>query len=252
VVMPDHCHFLLIVNYDVDPHFDILDWLHHFRRAIEARWAAMADDGRGHAPRPEWEEAFWLDLSFDSRQLAAIRRYIRMNPARAAWKAAHPDRFALIPRLRHEVLPAGVPWHGMGDPTLLTSPFLFHVRLTARMTAEEHGPAIDAAVARARQGWVPVSGFISPGEISLFRRLTEEPHARMVKVVPYALAPKYDPSVVESRLLAEGRLFMLSGFPAAVARGATISRANCNRMNDFAAALCEKAGHCAESLVVSR
>ena len=30
VIMPDHVHLLLIVDYDKSPDFDIIDWIHNF------------------------------------------------------------------------------------------------------------------------------------------------------------------------------------------------------------------------------
>ena len=35
----------------------------------------------------------YIELSFDSRQLKAVRHYIRLNPARRLWKLRHPDLF---------------------------------------------------------------------------------------------------------------------------------------------------------------
>lgn len=153
VVMPDHAHFLLIVNYDRDPSFDILNWLHHFRREIEEEWQALASrqptlpegrqpalpEGRGGSapvlrPPPRWEAAFWLDLSFDSRQLAAIRHYIRLNPARYLWKRNHPDCFVRHRGVVARALDPSRTWDAVGDLTLLGSPLLFHVRLTLKKT----------------------------------------------------------------------------------------------------------------------
>lgn len=139
VVMPDHCHFLLIVNYDIDPHFDILDWVHHFRRAIEKTWA-KTDDGRGQ-------------------------------------------------------------------------------RLSRRISLAEHEKTIVEMLKKAQRGFIPVSGFISPAEVELWRRLVAEPNTRMIKTVPYALPPRFDPSVLESQLLSQDRLLILSGFPQTVERG---------------------------------
>lgn len=51
------------------------------------------------------------------------------------------------------------------------SPFLFHVRLTLKKTVAAHEAAIDEIVEKAKKGWVPVSGFISPGEKEALRRL---------------------------------------------------------------------------------
>ena len=293
IIMPDHIHLLLIVNYDIDPNFDVIGWIKDFQRRSEA---AINDTGasprtpeaasprtpEAASPRapgaaspraPEaashqapgagfgaaeenqseslagfgaaapfhWERRFWLVLSFSSRQLKAIRRYIKLNPARALWKARHPNRFKRLANIRHPILDASRQWDAVGNPLLLSSPFLFHVRLTRKMSLEEHRPAIDEIIEKARHGMIPVSGFLSPGEKEVLRRLKEEPVARFIKMRPCALPPEYDPSAEDSRELATDRMLILSGFPQSVADAGAIFRQNCLAMNDMAAAICERA-----------
>ena len=194
--------------------------------------------GFGAAAPFHWERRFWLVLSFSSRQLKAIRRYIKLNPARALWKARHPNRFKRLANIRHPILDASRQWDAVGNPLLLSSPFLFHVRLTRKMSLEEHRPAIDEIIEKARHGMIPVSGFLSPGEKEVLRRLKEEPVARFIKMRPCALPPEYDPSAEDSRELAADRMLILSGFPQSVADAGAIFRQNCLAMNDMAAAIC--------------
>ena len=193
---------------------------------------------RGAASPPSlaglWENRFWMDLSLSSRQLAAIRAYIRGNPARALWKREHPDAFIRHAGFRHRALDPGERWSAYGCLPLLASPFLFHLRLTRRIPVEGQEEAIAAAVEKARGGWIPVGGFLSPAEKEAERRLRAEPRARYVKFLPHGLAPRFDPSLADSRLLAEGRLLILSPFPETVPVS-PISRANCERMNSLAA-----------------
>lgn len=131
----------------------------------------------------------YIEISFDAPQLKAIRHYIRLNPARAIWKREHPDRFQCFANFRHPVLDPAHRWSGIGNLTLLASPFLFHVRLTLRKTLAEHEEAIAAIVERANRGAIPVSGFISPGERELLRRLKAEPEAHFIKILPCQLPP---------------------------------------------------------------
>lgn len=194
----------------------------------------------------------YIELSFDARQLKAIRRYINLNPARALWKRRHPDRFLRFAPIRHAILDPARTWSAMGNLTLLGSPFLVHARLTLKKSLAEHEPVIAELVEKAHRGAVIVSGFISPGETELLERLKATPNARFVKMLPCALPPRYDPSAEDSRELAADRLLILSGFtnttPHISARemrrdpaAAHLFRANCLAMNDLAAALCEKA-----------
>ena len=315
VIMPDHVHFLMIVDYSQDPTFSPLWATHRLMDAAEILWAMAMERGTdgGSAPEPpeadaalsqaitlarqnfgqlivgnhavlpqpiptqqgfggaakdstiqqgfggaapvpspqsapqgpRWNRRCFIELSFDARQLKAIRRYIRLNPARALWKARHPDRFIRFANIRHPVLDPARRWDAMGNLTLLASPFLHHVRLTMRKTAEEHAAEIDGIMERAVRGLVPVSGFISPGEKELLRRLKAEPQARFIKTVPFSLPPRYDPSAEDSRELAADRLLILSGFPQGTPDSRENLRARCNIMNSLAAALCSKAAEMA-------
>lgn len=219
--------------------------------------APIPPQGARGAPPPvrsalRFDRRAYVELSFDSRQLKAIRRYIRLNAARALWKRRHPDRFARVANVRHAILDPSRAWSAMGNLTLLGSPFLVHARLTLKKTVAEHEPAIAELVERARRGAVVVSGFISPGEVELLRRLKAEPRTRFVKMLPCALPPRYDPSAEDSRELAADRLLILSGFANTTPhisalemrrdpRAAHLFRANCLAMNDLAAALCQSA-----------
>ena len=293
IIMPDHVHLILIVNYDKAPNFDIMRWIHEFRQLTGAGFGAAASPeinptspgfgaaastkinptiagfgaaastkinptmagfraaastkinptmaGFGAAAPSLWHHRFWLMLSFSSRQLKAFRRYIKLNPARALWKARNPDRFLRRANIRHPILAHDRTWDAIGNLTLIASPMLFPVRLTRKKTLEEHTEAIDEIIAKAKQGMIPVSGFISPGEKETLRRLKAEPLARFIKMLPHALPPRYDPSAEDSRELAADRLLILSGFPQTVSAHEKIARTNCLLMNDLITALCEKA-----------
>ena len=143
--------------------------------------------------------------------------------------------------IRARALSEARQWDAMGELTLLASPFLFHVRLTMKKTAEEHREAIDEIIEKARHGMIPVSGFISQGEKEALRRLKAEPQARFIRMLPYGLPPKYDPSAEDSRELAAHRMLILSGFPESKKDDRSAFRRNCLEMNDLASALCEMA-----------
>ena len=203
---------------------------------------------------PRFDRRAYIELAFTAPMLRTIRHYIKLNPARRLWKLAHPDRFLCHPNINAQLLKRLPPrrWQGMGNLTLLGSPFLFHVRLTLKKSVAEHEAAICEIVDKAKHGWVPVSGFISPGEVEALRRLKATPGTRFIKMLPCALPPRYDPSAEDSRELAADRLLILSGFadtPAVPARdirkhlaASHQFRANCLAVNDLAAALCGSVG----------
>ena len=250
VIMPDHVHFLLIVDFDRDPAFDpitfIHGWMEEAARAIQTAGGAAPEppiygqQGFGGATPGRlaiWEKGYWISLAWYAEQRKAIRLYIRNNPARALWKRAHPDRFRVLSGIRHASLDPSLPWSAMGDVTLIASPFRFPVRLTRRLPLEAQEEALAEAIDRAQRGMIPVCGFISPAEHELERRLRAEPGARWIKTVPHGLRQGYDPSVEDSRAIADGRLLLLSSFEPAVP-ASPITRANCELMNARVLSLC--------------
>ena len=316
VIMPDHLHFLLIVNYDYDKSIGPLFIAHRVADAVEMAVARGLERTGAHAPAPPatppslaplapaklaeqraadmagllkasveaanvvaaagglavekglhfgatvggagarapvrsvvFARDCYIELSFDARQLKAIRHYIKLNPARALWKLRHPDLFLCHRAIKARRLAPLAPlsFDGIGALPLLGLPFLFHVRLTLKKTVAEHAAAIEEIVEKARHGMVPVSGFISPGEKEALRRLKAEPRARFVKLLPYTLPARYDPSAEDSREIAAGRLLILSCFrdtPGISSLDMKHNRAaahrfrqNCLAMNDIAARL---------------
>lgn len=236
VVMPDHVHLLLIVNYPLEPGFDVLDWFQHFMREGETLVAPFLSCRACDV----WEEKFWILLVNAGRPLAAVRRYIKMNPARKAWKDANPDRFVRHGNVRHAALDPALQWTAIGDLTLLGSPFMFPVRLTRKIPVEQHLPEIARMVELAKMGMVPVCGFLSPGEKELERQLRAAPGTRWIKTVAHGLPDRFDPTVEDSRYLAAGRQLVLSSFPADVPVF-PVNWDNCHLMNARNETLCARA-----------
>ena len=277
VIMPDHVHLLLIVNSDGEFRFNPLvfahwfmaatsdggrrppippvdgsagfcppmlpvDWWHFFPATQgigggEQNGPILLGIGGGEPPSLVWSPDFWVEISLDARQLAAIRRYIRMNPARYFWKLDHPDMFLRHSHLRHPILDPALTWTACGNLTLLASPFLFLVRLTMKKTAAELEGEIAGHIERVKRGGIPVSGFLSAGEREFERRLKALPHSRWIKAVPYSLPARYDPSVEDSRYLAAHRELILSSFTEQEAPPFVVRRRLCLAMNERTAAM---------------
>ena len=264
VIMPDHVHLLLIVNSTGEFRFNPLVFAHWWMAATtdggrcppippvdwarfypttqgcgggEGKGPTTQGCGGGEPPSFVWSRDYWIDISFDARQLAAIRRYIRMNPARYFWKLDNPDMFQRRGHFRHPRLDPALTWTACGDLTILASPFLFLVRLTMKKTVAELEEQIAAHIEHVKRGGIPVSGFISPGEREFERRLKALPYSRWIKTVPYSLPVKYDPSVEDSRHLAAHRELILSSFTEAEAPPFVIRRHLCLAMNARAAAM---------------
>ena len=239
------------------------------REAITAETAAWRRGEKPFVPRRVFNRDCYIELSFDSRQLKAVRRYIKLNPARALWKLRHPDRFRRVEIPVEKLLgsaistgakptagevalggsgrPGGLAslggagrspvhssiFHAMGDITLLGSPFFIHVRLTLKKTVAEHKATITEIVEQAKRGKIPISGFISPGEREALRLLKATPGVRFVKLLPHALPRRYDPSAEDSREIAAGRLLLLSGCSETPAISSLEIRRNPSAAHEF-------------------
>lgn len=73
-------------------------------------------------------------------------------------------------------------------------------------------------------------------------------HVHFLLIVDFDRDPGYDPSLEDSRAIAEGRLLLLSSFPPDIP-GCPISRANCETMNSRILCLC---GEAAEPICTSQ
>jgi len=142
VIMPDHIHFILIVDYERDMRISPLYLAHRLidgveiflergaassaalrdtlakiiREAIAVETATWRAGGKkaSSARCAVFDRSCYIELSFDSRQLRAIRHYIKLNPARALWKLRHPDRFRRVEIPAERVLGAVGRGNGRG------------------------------------------------------------------------------------------------------------------------------------------
>lgn len=252
IIMPDHVHLLLIVNSSNEFHFNPSVFTYWFQEMTEYEVPLLHSVDRkpkswefinfSRLEQPPvtlteehhitWSKDFWVNISFNARQLSTIRRYIKMNPARYFWKYDHPDLFKTIHQLRHPFLDSTLTWSAIGDITILASPFLFLVRLTRKKSLLELEPEIQHSIELTQKGWTPVCGFISPGEREFERRLKQLPVSQWIKTVPYALPNRYDPSVEDSCWISRRRQLILSSFKESEFPPFKVTRMGCLLMNE--------------------
>lgn len=245
IIMPDHLHLLLIVKSVGDYPFSPLVFSHWFMQASSTRKLPLEKPfswTNYYLPNQEeclfeWSQKTWVEFILSKSQLAATRRYIRMNPSRYFWKLDHPDMFVRQCIVGHPLLSSRYSWNGCGNLSLLASPFLYHVRLTRASNLAGLEAAIDEYVERAEHGCIPISGFLSEGEREFERRIKELKYTRWIKAVPYALPERFDPSVEDSQYLAEQRELILSSFSLADGPSYQVRRENCLAMNERIAEL---------------
>ena len=218
-VMPDHFHGLLIVDIG----------------RCAAKAAEILEAFRMETGPDLWAEARpFVITPFESVSLRNVRKYIRTNPARAAWKAAHADRFVRYVGHRAGVLPEEAVWTAFGNLTLLSSPFLRFMKISMHQPLDAIRARIDDFLGMARCGHVLVSGFVSPAERAVLDALREEGAGPYIRLLPYGIPRGFDPSVELSREIAERGALLLSPFPETVPYG-QVTRARCVEINRLGA-----------------
>ena len=81
---------------------------------------------------------------------------------------------------------------------------------------------------------------LCPADTAILLRLRQEPFARWIKTVAHGLPLRFDPTVEDSRFLADGHQLILSSFPSDVPVF-PVNYDNCHLMNARNEALCRRA-----------
>ena len=215
-VMPDHFHGLFFIDFERCPIATPEATIARFLQETGAEtWNA---------------EAPFVITPFGRKALSQVRRYIRGNPDRALWKRNHPDRFFRMENLRHPILPPEASWTALGNLPLLACPFLFAVQISRRASPEAIETAVQGSMARMRSGYVPFGGFLSPGERAVLDAIQRNRLGPYIRLLPYGIPVRYDPSLEFSREVSEDGALLLSPFPESVPWG-VVTRQNCLVMN---------------------
>lgn len=162
------------------------------------------------APRPIFDPAWHDWIVKKEGQLAAFRRYIRENPARAALRRANARFF-------QQVAPVdflGRRWFAYGNRALLGLPVL--VPFKGHRATAEGSPAWNALVesaARIGPGGAGVSTFMSPLEKACGNAIARA-GGGLVVLSPEGFGPRWHPPREKERFCAAGRMLFLSLYEA--------------------------------------
>ena len=162
------------------------------------------------ALRPIFEESWHDWIVKKEGQLAAFRRYIRENPARAALRRANARFF-------QQVAPVdflGRRWFAYGNRALLDLPVL--VPFKGHRATAEGSPEWNALVesaARIGPGGAGVSTFMSPLEKACGNAIARA-GGGLVVLSPEGFGPRWHPPREKERFCAAGRMLFLSLYEA--------------------------------------
>ncbi len=238
VVMPDHIHLMIKIKPTSD-RVALGGIVSQLMKALRADyWRVVAADaatrktlgiapcasaqgrrvigetgvlrGGASAPppvfQPEWHD--WI-VKRDG-QLAAFRRYIRENPARAALRRSNACFFGKV----RSVSFLGREWFAYGNCDLLALPVLIPIKgHRATQTGSPEWNALVAAASRIGPGGAGVSTFMSTLEKACGNAIVKAGGAWIV-LSPEGFPPRWHPPREKERFCANGRMLFLSLYEA--------------------------------------
>lgn len=252
-LMPDHLHLLLHVRQSSSV---------SIRAIIRGFWQGAKRLGREytlsidpelnsgtinevnddilHSAFPIFTEQPFIRPMSRRGQLAAMIRYVQMNPQRLATKRLKPGYF----KVQEGIEIAGRMYAGIGNAILLQAEKMapVHVRRAWVEDAERHGydkplrDYMNSCVLAARKGTVMVSPFISPHEKMVQEVLIRE-KLPFILLADNGFREYYKPADGLFDAVAEGRLLILSPWEYDTDKR-HVSREDCVALNGMAEEIC--------------
>ncbi len=232
VVMPDHIHLLIKIR-DIADRVALGVLVSQLAKALRnAYWEVVAADAATRKTPPPVFDPEWHDWIVKKRgQLAAFRRYIRENPARAWLRRENARYFQSV----REVEFLGRRWFGYGNLEILKLPVL-HAFKGHRATSLDSPEAktLLATASRIGPGGAGVSTFMSPLEKACGNAIAKAGGSYAV-LSPEGFGPRWHPPREKERFCAKGRMLFLSLYPSDTKKPdkATLYR-RCHEMVDLA------------------
>ena len=234
-MMPDHLHGILFVNEPLSCHLSTVvrgfkvGCGRHYRRLIAPQPVATQSQQTLKGSHPEHGLLFEpgyndLVLRTDEEYLR-WKHYLRDNPRRLLMKRERPH--LLRPFFDWQV--GSWTYNGIGNRSLLSTPWRQNVRISRRFSAEQLEAEVGRYVADAKAGCVLISPAISPGEKRVMRTVFDMGLPTVV-VLRNGFTPLSKPQGEQFDACAQGRLLMLSAWPHSNER-ITLTAYDCQQMN---------------------
>ena len=222
-IMPDHLHGIVHVTDRLPRH------LGHVINGFKVGCNRVA---KGMSLSPLWEEGYNDRILQGRGQLNAMFRYLQDNPRRLWIKRNHPEFF----KTQQDIIIGGQSVSVMGNRFLLDSPNKVVVKCSRKMTDDEIGHATKRFLMMAQRGAVLVSPRISPGEKAVMDMI-QEAGFPFIQLLENGFSPMWKPGGEMFNACANGQVLLVAPWPYHSDRN-TITRDQCNRLNDLAALIC--------------
>ena len=221
-LMPDHMHGVLFVKEPMPQHLGrIINGFKHGCNQVSRDLLGCL----------LWEEGYHDRILMGRKQLVKMVRYLHDNPHRLWIKRNHPDLF----RVQHEVSIGGRVVSMAGNRFLLDAPSKAAVRCSRSLNEDDIKKEVNRFLSQAARGTVLVSPCISPGEKAVMRAAFNE-GMKTIVVLENGFSPMWKPGGAQFDACADGRLLLVAPWPYH-SDHRTITRDQCNQLNDLAAAI---------------
>ena len=221
--MPDHLHGIIHVTERLPRH------LGHVINGFKIGCNRVA---RELSLSPLWEEGYNDRILQGKGQLNAMFRYLQDNPRRLWTKRNHPEFF----KAQQDIIIGGQNVTVMGNRFLLDSPNKVAVKCSRKMTDEELEHTMTRCLMMAQRGAVLVSPRISPGEKAVMD-MVHEAGFPFIQLLENGFSPMWKPGGEMFNACASGQVLLVAPWPYHSDRH-TITRDQCNQLNDLAARIC--------------
>jgi hypothetical protein len=256
VVMPDHIHLLIKIK-DVEKRKSLPVLVWQLCRALSAEYSRIAG-GRSHLPQnpapgqvlrlptapgrvlrlpavpaqagnpfsPDWHD--WIVKK--SGQLAAFRRYIKENPARAHLRQENKRFFSSVTTVQF----CGREWFAYGNTALLDLPVITPFKCSRKLVPDSREwRAFTSAAERIGPGGAGIGTFMSPCEKECGNAIAKA-GGSLIILSPDGFSERWHPPRIKERFCAAGRMLFLSLYPAGTRKcdNATLYK-RCHEMGDI-------------------
>ncbi len=206
--MPEHLHMRLYIHPDTATPLKLMGQF----ISNTKRWSTQKcrETGIGIT----WQKNYHDRLCLNRNIIEIVDEYMDLNPLKWLLMNSPNPPMKVFEPLCSPLLPLDEWWTGVGNVNLLdgNSP-LISIRLSRKLQMSAVDTILPPIIGECFKGYIPISTFISPMELELFRRLSVAGFP-MICAVPDSLKTIYRPKVHQTVLFAQNRLLLISHLQA--------------------------------------
>ena len=221
-LMPDHLHGILYVSERLP---------RHLGHVINGFKIGCNKAARELSLGPLWEEGYNDRIMRNKEMLKRVIEYLVDNPRRLWVKRNEPEMF----RVQQDVTIDGQTVSIMGNRFLLDNPYKVAVKCSRSLSESELETTVKRYLMMAQRGAVLVSPRISPGEKEVMD-MAQEAGYPVIRLLENGFSPLWKPGGEMFDACACGQVLLVAPWPYHSERR-TITREQCNQLNDLAAAI---------------